>query len=93
MAKTPNGKVQVNSVDVSPIVTCGALTTVTVTGDGFNQRVEGNTLTAAKFALKPHLVATMGAGSDVVYETLAADSVDMSGRIGLSSAARVAWRR
>lgn len=71
------GKVSVNTKTGSPAVSCSALTKLTVNGDGGAQNVDGRQLESAVFAAKPYLVANLGDGVDLVWDTTRADQIDM----------------
>jgi hypothetical protein len=71
------GVVTVNTKTGSPAVSCAALTKLTVNGDGGAQDVDGRQLEYGVFAAKPYLVANLGDGVDLVWDTTRADQIDM----------------
>lgn len=74
---SPSGKVRVNFLEVSPAISCATLTQVTVNGDAGTQNVYGAGLDGDAFAAGPRLVASLGDGGDVLFETAAADQIDL----------------
>lgn len=74
-----SGTVRVNFTEVSPATACATLTQVTVNGDGGVQNVYGSGLASAAFAATPRLTVSLGDGRDLLYETTAADQIDMGG--------------
>jgi hypothetical protein len=71
------GKVAVNGVVVTPQVNCSALIQLTIAGDGGNQSVYGTGLDGAAFSASPKIVASLGDGADLLFESAGADNVDM----------------
>jgi hypothetical protein len=71
------GKVLVNEVQAAPALACSAMTQASVTGDGGGQVVYGTDLGQSAFSAVPRLVASLGDGEDSLYETAAADQIDM----------------
>ena len=69
--------VNINGSPVSPAVSCAAFSKLTVNGDSGPQHVDGEELENALFAAKPYLVANLGDGSDLLYDTSRADQINM----------------
>lgn len=61
----------------SPALACSALTKVVVAGDTASQQVDGRGLDGAAFSAHPWLYASLGDGSDKVYDTAQADQISM----------------
>ena len=69
--------VNINATPVSPAVSCAAFSKLTVNGDAGAQHVDGQQLENSVFAAKPYLVASLGDGSDLLYDTTRADQINM----------------
>ncbi len=74
---SPGGKVRVNFAEVSPTIACAAVTQFTVNGDGGVQNIYGGGLADPDFAATPRIVASLGDGTDALFESPAADQIDM----------------
>lgn len=71
------GKFVVSGTVTTPVITCGAVTSVHVNGDAGNQYIFGSSLDAPDFSAHPNLVAVLGGGADTTSETDRADSIDV----------------
>jgi Ca2+-binding RTX toxin-like protein len=70
-----SGKVAVNAVVALPPVDCTALTVLSVVGDGARQEVYGLYLNG--WPSQPRVVADLGGGPDLFWESLGSDDVDL----------------
>lgn len=71
------GNVTVANVVASPAVACSALTQLTVAGDAGAQFLYGQYLDAAAFSSSPKIVASLGDGGDLFFESHNVDNVDL----------------
>ena len=70
-----SGKVRVNNVVTSPAVACTALTNVTITGDGGNQTIHADQLTASSFPAFTGATITTNGGNDAVFASPKVDAI------------------
>ncbi|MGN6693122.1 MAG: hypothetical protein ACTHN0_03015, partial [Aquihabitans sp.] len=71
------GSFAAGNVKASPLIACGAVKKVVVTGDGSAQTVHGDQLGNAVFSGDPNLEASLGDGNDWMTESPGADVIDM----------------
>ncbi|MCU1370233.1 MAG: hypothetical protein JWO77_1427 [Ilumatobacteraceae bacterium] len=69
------GGLRVSGVAPSPTVACSAFTGGSITGDGGNQTIRGDQITAATFPAFSGLTITTNGGNDAIYSSPASDNI------------------